>query len=120
MKIISIVNQKGGVGKTTTTVNLAAAFAQLDERVLVVDLDPQRNATTTLNKGAQYEGPSINDLIYFTVSKLPYTIQNFILYNDVARGLHSRNADACRCAKYLGPGQGQLYGAASAASQSGA
>lgn len=85
MEIISIVNQKGGVGKTTTTVNLAAAFAHLDERVLVVDLDPQRNATTTLNKGAQYEGPSVNDLIYFTVSKLPYTIQNFIRYNDVER-----------------------------------
>ena len=60
-RIYALANQKGGVGKTTTAVNLAACLAEAGERALVVDLDPQANATSGL--GERANGSSTYDLL---------------------------------------------------------
>ncbi|MGE3809706.1 MAG: ParA family protein [Gemmataceae bacterium] len=63
MRRIAILNQKGGVGKTTTAVNLSAALAQLGQRVCVLDLDPQAHATTHLGVAPDGTAPSMYDVL---------------------------------------------------------
>ena len=62
-RVLVVANQKGGVGKTTSTVNVAAALAQLGQRVLVIDLDPQGNASTALAVEHHRGTPSTYDLL---------------------------------------------------------
>jgi chromosome partitioning protein len=67
-RIFTIANQKGGVGKTTSTVNLAAALAKSGAQTLVIDLDPQGNASTALGVGRQGDISSIYDVLVNDVS----------------------------------------------------
>lgn len=76
-KIISIANEKGGVGKTTTAFNIAAGLAKVDQKVLLVSLDRQRN----LNDYVGYvpdANPTIAEMLYYTVAGMEFDIENCI------------------------------------------
>lgn len=82
--VLSIVNQKGGVGKTTTCVNLAAFVAELHKKVLVIDLDPQGNATSAFG----IDKPALSESIYDVLI-------NDVSIVDIIHKSKTKNLDIC-------------------------
>lgn len=117
-KIISIANQKGGVGKTTTAINLGAALAMRGERVLLLDLDPQGNASTGLGIPKETRQQSTYDLIlgdaaavdvahatdvdnlWIVPATMDLSSADTELMNSARRVMHLRNALRLREAPY--------------------
>ena len=82
-KIVSLTNQKGGVGKTTTSVNLAVSFAVSEVKTLLIDLDPQSNATTGLEALVEERQGSIYDLIVGDVKASDVISSSCLMSSDI-------------------------------------
>ena len=80
--MVAIANQKGGVGKTTTTINLAASLCRAGRTVLAIDLDPQANLTSGIGlKGRPAPGGTVYDVL---TAQTPVNIDDFVIPTSVA------------------------------------